>query len=64
MKSILGYTIVSLKHYFYQKSEQQSNSLFMNLLHHFGSFVASIDDTKPDSEMYIDALANKKEPEK
>jgi len=46
-----------------QKNKQQSNSSFMNMLHHFGNLVANIDDVKPDSPMYIDALANKKEPE-
>jgi hypothetical protein len=46
-----------------QKNKQQSNSSFMSLLHCFGNFVASIDDAKPDSEMYIDALTNKEEPE-
>jgi len=46
-----------------QENKQQPNSPFMNMLHHFGEFVANIDDAKPDSEIYIDALANKKEPE-
>jgi len=46
-----------------QKSKQQPNSSFMNMLHHFGEFITNIDDAKPDSEMCIDALANKKEPE-
>jgi hypothetical protein len=48
------------------KNKQQSNSPaspLMNMLHHFGEFVANIDDAKPDSDMCIDALANKKEPE-
>lgn len=46
-----------------QKNKAESNSSFINMLHHFGNFVASIDDAKSDSEMYVDALANKKEPE-
>jgi len=45
------------------KTNPESNSSFMNLLHHFGKFITNIDDAKPDSEMYIDALANKKEPD-
>ena len=32
----------------------------MSMLHHFGNFVASIDDTKAVSDMYIDTLANTK----
>lgn len=45
------------------KNKSQCNSPLTSLLHHFGKFFAHIDDARPDSEMYIDVLANTKEPE-
>lgn len=43
-------------------SKKNSASSLLNMLHHFGNFISKIDDAKPDSEMYIDALTNTKKP--
>lgn len=46
-----------------EKVDPLEKSPVMKMLHHFGDFVSIIDESKPDSDMYIDALKSARKPD-
>lgn len=46
-----------------EKADPLEKSPVMKMLYHFGDFVSMIDESKPDSDMYIDVLKNARKPD-